>query len=67
MAFVFAGKGIAELQNAGVVGMRPVEWGPRLPALGIYPTAQSLWAQGILLVLALVAVVWALARRPRPV
>lgn len=66
MAFVFAGKGIAELQNAGVVGMRPVEWGPRLPALGIYPTAQSLWAQGILLVLALVAVVWALARRPRP-
>lgn len=67
MAFVFAGKGIAELQNAGVVGMRPVEWGPRLPALGIYPTAQSMWAQGILLVLALIAVVWAVARRPRAV
>ncbi|HEU5467202.1 MAG TPA: cytochrome c/FTR1 family iron permease [Gemmatimonadales bacterium] len=66
MAFVFAGKGIAELQNAGVVGMRPVEWGPRLPALGIYPTAQSLWAQGVLVVLALAAVVWALARSQRP-
>src|SRR5690242_4977561 len=63
MAFVFAGKGIAELQNAGVVGMRPVEWGPRLPALGIYPTAQSMWAQGALLALALVAVVWAMVRR----
>ncbi|HEX4561523.1 MAG TPA: cytochrome c/FTR1 family iron permease [Gemmatimonadales bacterium] len=66
MAFVFAGKGIAELQNAGVVGMRPVEWGPRLPALGIYPTAQSLSAQGALLALALVAVVWAVVKRPRP-
>ena len=65
MAFVFAGKGIAELQNAGVVGMRPAEWGPRLPALGIYPTVQSLSAQGALLVLALVAVVWAMTRRPR--
>ena len=66
MAFVFAGKGVAELQNAGVVGMRPVEWGPRLPALGMYPTAQSMWAQGILLALAAVAVVWAASRRPRP-
>jgi len=65
MAFVFAGKGVAELQNAGVVGMSPVEWGPRLPALGIYPTAQSMWAQGTLLALALVAVVWAVLRRPR--
>lgn len=66
MAFVFAGKGVAELQNAGVVGMRPVEWGPRIPALGMYPTAQSMWAQGILLALAGVAVVWAVNRRPRP-
>jgi len=63
MAFVFAGKGIAELQNAGVVGMHPVSWGPRLPALGIYPTAQSMLAQGVLLVLALLAVGWAVAPR----
>lgn len=67
MAFVFAGKGVAELQNAGVVGMRPVEWGPRLPALGMYPTAQSMWAQGILLGFALVAVIWAATRRRQPV
>jgi len=63
MAFVFAGKGVAELQNAGVVGMRPVAGGPRLPALGIYPTAQSLAAQGVLLALALVAVAWAMFPR----
>jgi high-affinity iron transporter len=59
MAFVFAGKGVAELQNAGVIGMKPVEWGPRLPVLGVYPTAQSLAAQGVLLLLALVALLWA--------
>ena len=58
MAFVFAGKGVAELQNAGVIGMKPVEWGPRLPVLGVYPTAQSLAAQGVLLLLALVALLW---------
>jgi len=66
MAFVFAGKGIAELQNAGVVGMRPVSWGPRLPALGIYPTAQSLLAQGVLLLLAAVAAGWMVRRAARP-
>ena len=60
MAFVFAGKGIAELQEAGLVGIRPVDWAPRLPALGIYPTVQTLALQGVLLVAALVAVVWAL-------
>ena len=64
MAFVFAGKGIAELQEAGVLGISPVSWAPRVPALGIYPTAQSLALQGVLLAAALVAVVWAL--RPVP-
>jgi len=64
MAFVFAGKGIAELQEAGLIGISPVEWAPRVPALGIYPTAQSLALQGVLLAAAVVAVVWAL--RPVP-
>jgi high-affinity iron transporter len=63
MAFVFAGKGIAELQEAGLVGIRPVEWAPRVPALGIYPTVQSLALQAMLAAAALVAVAWAL-RRP---
>jgi high-affinity iron transporter len=57
MAFVFAGKGIAELQEAGIVKTTVVEWAPRLPALGIYPTVQSLALQGLLVLLLLVAVV----------
>jgi high-affinity iron transporter len=65
MAFVFAGKGIAELQAAGLVAVSPVEWAPRVPALGIFPTLQSLSLQAVLLVAAGVAVVWAL-RRPAP-
>jgi high-affinity iron transporter len=35
MAFVFAGKGVAELQEGGVIGATVVSWGPHLPHLGI--------------------------------
>ena len=65
MAFVFAGKGIAELQAAGVIGINPVEWAPRLPQFGVYPTVQTLALQGLLLALAIVAIIWT-QRRPVP-
>jgi high-affinity iron transporter len=65
MAFVFAGKGIAELQEGGQVGTTFVSWAPRIPALGIYPTAESLGAQLLLVVLAVVALVWNFAIEPR--
>jgi high-affinity iron transporter len=58
MAFVFAGKGIADLQESGILGTTVVEWAPRIPVLGIYPTVQSLSLQVLLIVLLLVAVVW---------
>src|SRR5437773_2205283 len=58
MAFVFAGKGIADLQESGILGTSVVEWAPRIPVLGIYPTVQSLSLQFLLIVLLLVAVVW---------
>jgi high-affinity iron transporter len=57
MAFVFAGKGIAELQEGRVIGTTVIpalEW-LRVPFLGIYPTVQSLALQGLLVVLAIVA------------
>jgi high-affinity iron transporter len=60
MAFVFAGKGVAELQGAGLVPLTVIEHAPRVPMLGIYPTVESLIVQGLLLVLALVAGAWAL-------
>jgi high-affinity iron transporter len=57
-AFVFAGKGIAELQAGGVVGTTVLPGWPRMPALGIYPTVESLLAQAVLVGLALFALVW---------
>jgi len=55
MAFVFTGKGVAELQEGGYVGTRVMEWAPRVPFLGIYPTVQSLALQGLLVALAIFA------------
>ena len=55
MAFVFAGKGVAELQEGGTIGTTVAAWAPRIPAVGIYPTVESLAAQGLLVVLALAA------------
>jgi high-affinity iron transporter len=65
MAFVFAGKGVAELQEGGFVPTTIISGGPRLPALGIYPTVESLLAQGVLVVLLLVALVWTFVLAPR--
>jgi high-affinity iron transporter len=58
MAFVFAGKAVAELQEGGLIGTTRVLWAPRIPALGIYPTVESLLAQATLILLAIVAVAW---------
>ena len=58
MAFVFAGKGIAELQGAQLVPLTVIEGAPRIPVLGIYPTLESLLVQGLLLALAVAAAIW---------
>jgi len=65
MAFVFAGKGIAELQEGGLVSLTPVEWAPRIPQMGIYQTVETLAAQGILLALFLGALLWTFVLEPR--
>jgi len=67
MAFVFAGKGIAELQEGDLIGTTIVSWAPRIPALGIYPTAESLGAQAVLVLLAIVALMWNFVIAPRRV
>ncbi len=65
MAFVFAGKGVAELQEGGTIGTTVAAWAPRIPGLGIYPTVESLAAQGVLLLLAVAALVWTFVIAPR--
>jgi high-affinity iron transporter len=45
LAVVLAGKGVAALQEAGLIGVVPVRWAPRIAMLGVYPTVQGLVAQ----------------------
>ncbi len=54
LAFVFLGKGLYNLQEAGLFSPLPISWLPDSDALrqvlGFYPVAQTLLAQGALMV-----------------
>ncbi len=65
MAFIFAGKAIAELQEGGVMTSTAVEWIGRAPSLGIYPTVESTAVQGALVVLAAASLFWVFGIAPR--
>ena len=45
LAVVLAGKGVAALQEAGMIGVTPLAGWPRSPLLGLYPTLETLAAQ----------------------
>ena len=45
LAVVLAGKGVAALQEAGLVGVAPLHNVPRISLLGIFPTGQVIAAQ----------------------
>ena len=45
LAVVLAGKGVAALQEAGFVGVHPLDSVPRLTMLGLFPTVETLGAQ----------------------
>jgi high-affinity iron transporter len=51
MAFVFVGKGIRELQEGNLVRITLVRGAPHVDAMGIYPSVETLAAQGVLLAL----------------
>jgi high-affinity iron transporter len=57
LAFVFAGKGVAALQEAGRIPMDPVNF-PRIELLGIYPNLQGLVLQALVLALAIGLLLW---------
>ncbi|MGD1029433.1 FTR1 family protein [Candidatus Binatus soli] len=52
MAVIFIGQGVASLQEADWVAATFVDYVPTLPALGIFPTVQTLGAQATLLLAA---------------
>jgi high-affinity iron transporter len=55
MAFVFAGKGIKELQEGGAMSRTLLPGFPHVEFMGLYPTVESLMAQFVLFALLLFA------------
>lgn len=53
LTVVLAGKGVAGLQEAGIVGIAPLHAVPRLPMFGVFPTVQSISTQAVMLLGAL--------------
>jgi len=75
LAVVFVGQGVGSWQEANIIPATFVEHVPQIPAIGLFPTLESLGAQLVLLLLALTALIapWMASRRikvasqaPRP-
>lgn len=58
LAIVFAGKGVAALQEAGKIPVNALDFVPRIELLGVYPNAETLGVQLLMLGLGL----WLLRR-----
>jgi high-affinity iron transporter len=52
---VFMGKGIRELQEGNIMRITVIPGGPHVDAMGIYPSVETLTAQGLLILLLLFA------------
>jgi len=58
LAVVLAGKGIAALQEAGLLAVTSAGWSPRIPVLGLFPTVQGITAQALTLLILLGGFAW---------
>lgn len=65
MAIAFAGGGMKELQEGDIIGVTPVSFVQSVDILGIYPTAETLLPQAVLVLLALGSIVHYRARSRR--
>jgi high-affinity iron transporter len=58
LAVVLAGKGVAALQEAGLIGVAPLGGVPRISVLGIFPTGQVIAAQVATVIALIVGFKW---------
>ncbi|HWP94484.1 MAG TPA: cytochrome c/FTR1 family iron permease [Gammaproteobacteria bacterium] len=58
LAVIFAGKGVAALQEAGMLPIAPIAFLPRIELLGIYPSWQSIGLQLVLVAIAITMVMY---------
>ena len=67
MAVIFAGNGVFELQNAGLIKVTPVTWiGLGCPMLGLHPNVQTMVIQGFLLFGAAMTLILPIFERTNP-
>ena len=65
MAFIFAGNGVKELQAALWLPATPLGFPSQIPILGIYPTIETLAAQGAMLLAFVTTSFWLARERQR--
>jgi high-affinity iron transporter len=65
VAFIFAGNGIKELQAALWVPTTPLTMPKPIPFLGIYPTVETLMAQGLMLMAFIATSIWMAQERKK--
>lgn len=58
LTVVLAGKGVAGLQEAGIIGVQPWAWVPRIEVLGLFPTMQTVLAQAIAVAILVIGFWW---------
>jgi high-affinity iron transporter len=58
LAVVLAGKGVAALQEAGMLGVEPLAGLPRIDILGLFPTVQTVAVQVVTLVILIAGFAW---------
>ena len=63
LAVSFAGKGVLELQEGRLLSITPLDLVPRIEWLGLFPTAETVAAQMLLLVPMLAALAWQIVRK----
>jgi high-affinity iron transporter len=57
LAVIFIGHGVKALQEAGFIAASPID-AVSLPAFGLYPTAQTMLAQAVMLLIVAAAFAW---------
>ncbi len=69
LAVVLAGKGVAALQEAGLLGIEPLAYVPRITLIGLFPSVETIAAQIAILAALLLGFGWnrrASIRRSQP-
>ena len=64
LAVVLSGKGVAALQEAGFIGVTPLAGFPRSMLIGLYPTLETLAAQGAMILLLVAGFLYADRKAP---